>query len=156
MSGPELPYPGPPPGYPASTEVVAASPRGLSSTVLVSLVVSGLFAGVAPVGEAILAQRAWNDCDPAISASANSLGMLVIGLPLLVAANTLLVLIVSGLTWWATRSARHRGLWMCVASTLAVVVLAYVLWVVWVTPAGDATSICPGGVPPWAPRWLPS
>jgi heme A synthase len=76
-SGESPPYPGPPPGHPAYTEVVEASPRANSWIVLVPLVVSGLLAGMASIGEAVLAQRAWNDCDVGV----NSLSMLVVGLP---------------------------------------------------------------------------
>jgi hypothetical protein len=144
-------------GYPADAGGNAwTSPSAVGWTAVVSVVVSGLLSSLAAVAEAVVADRAWNDCDPRIDASASVLTMLVIVLPLLLTVNALAVFIVVGLTWWATRSVRWRGLWICVMSTLAVVVLAYVWWVVWVTPAGDPDSICPGGAPPWAPRWLPS
>ena len=154
-SGESPSYPGPPPGHPPSIEVVA-SPPSASWTVVGSVAVAGLVAGTAAVGEAAVALRAWNDCDPHIDASASVLTMMVLGLPLLLIVNALVVLVATGLTWRLTRSVSWRALWMGVVPTLAVVVLAYMWWVVWVTPAGDPDLVCPGGVPPWAPRWLPS
>lgn len=156
MSGPP-PYPGLSSGHPAYAEASAwASRRSQSGPGLVLVLALVLLVVTISLGEAVLALRAWNDCDVGVNASANFLSIVYLGLPLLLAGNGVAAVIVGWSTWRATRSALRRRFWILATPTLGLVLLAYVWWAVVVTPSSHPDPICPGNVPPWVPPWLPS
>lgn len=126
-----------------------SSRRGGGATAAVLVIATSL-------GEVALALQSWAACDVGINATANSLSMMYLGLPLLLICNA----VVAAMVRWATgrvfRSSRRRRLWMRVTPALALAFVAYVVWAIVITDASYPGPICPGNVPPWVPAWVPS
>ncbi|MFI2505669.1 hypothetical protein [Streptomyces sp. NPDC018972] len=97
----------------------------------------------------VLLDRAWNDCDIGVNASAN-LGSLVV-------ASTVMA-VVSTSVWVLMRRAtgRRRLLTPFLLTVATGVLLLWPFMAFWHAPDGYPAPTCPpDNVPPWWPAWLP-
>ena len=123
----------------------ASPPRPWSTGLRFGVPVGGLVAlvSVAAIG------RVWADCDIGVNSAADSLSLLFLA-PLVWIAAAVPWVVLHG-----TLGRRHRGAALAAG-------LAFTVWFTWfmVTWLGILDSYpdptCPGNVPPWWPRHLPS
>ncbi len=97
--------------------------------------------------------RAWDPCDVGVNATANTFGLLLFHLPVLVLVQG--VVLVGGYAlagrWIPSRA--HRVCFVVVASVAVLAAISWVYFAVAGLPLQNA--LCPGGEPPWWPWWLP-